>query len=58
MEKDKIATSNAEGQNSIVESKMKIPLDIQKSMLEFFARTSIPRKKAKQTPLPQRKEEV
>jgi len=28
--------------------KMKIPLDVQKSMMEFFMRTSIPRKKAQQ----------
>ena len=40
------------------DGKMKIPLDIQKSMMEFFMRTSIPRKKAKsdKPPLPAFKE--
>ena len=29
------------------DEKMKIPLEVQKKMMEFFMRTSIPRKKAK-----------
>ena len=46
--KEKIFDKEVEKENS---SKMKIPKDMQKEMLEFFLNTSIPRKKAKENHL-------
>ena len=51
-------TGNKTSEPKISVGKKKIPLDVQKRMLAFFMRTSIPRKKAKldNHPLPENKE--
>ena len=39
------------------EEKIKIPIDVQKRLLEFFMQTSIPRKKARSNHLPEEKKD-
>jgi hypothetical protein len=46
LERENLKIENINELENTPEGKMKIPPDIQKSMLEFFMRTSIPRKKA------------
>lgn len=46
MERENPINRNIEESENTPEGKMKIPSELQKSMLEFFMRTSIPRKKA------------